>query len=615
VIQVRLLGPFELIIDGETTVALSAPKLRRVLMLLVLHAGRVVSMSQFISELWEDRLPPSARTTLHTYIYQLRQLLGRVGETSGVSLERTADGYLLRLPPECVDAHRFTALVAQGRARLAEGQTLLGIQTLNEALSLWGAASMAESNLGSVLHAEAVRLEELRRAAVEERIEAELNLGQHHQAVGELLGLVASNPTHEGLQAKLMLALYRCGRRSEALDAYRRARSVLRNELGLEPCTGLRQLHDHVLTADPSLDLPEGTPVRTGTASIPPPSQLPPDVGLVGRRSQVEALRRALEDDLHVGRPVAVVTGTPASGKSALCVHAAHQVRANYPDGQLWAELTTPDGRPVPPEAVLGDFLRAVGLAPSRVPQDINERARMFRSWAADRRVLVVLDDVVDVDQLVPLLPGGSRSATLVTSRRRLSDPRITTKVAASPLPHAEAWDLLASALGKERLADEGKAVDQVIRLCQGLPGPLQTVARQLELRPHWSVARVLEDSKLLSLAPSFRRTYRLLASEVQSAFRALAAAGPVLTAEQAGAVLGAPTPVAEAVLEDLVEAQLADVRPETGSRHLGYAFSALCREEALRLMRASGPPGIRLNPGPVRGRHRPTASANCHTT
>lgn len=575
-IQVRLLGPFELTCNGKSAVRLSAPKLRRVLMLLALNAGRVVSTAQFLSELWEDRPPRSARTTLQTYIYQLRKLMARVTDASGarVSLETTAAGYLLRLPPECVDAHRFTALVAEGRAHIAASETLLGVQTLDKALALWGATSMAETDLGSVLQTEAVRLEELRRTAVAERIEAELSLGLHHQAVGELLGLVASNPTDEGLQAKLMLALYRSGRRSEALTAYRRARSALATELGLEPCTELQQLHSRILAGDPSLDLPEDTTaVRSAATSIPAPSQLPPDVRLVGRKPQLEALCQALADGPGVGRPVVVVTGAPASGKSALCVRTAHQVRADYPDGQLWAEMTTPAGRPVPPGEILGDFLRAVGLPPNHIPEDVDERARMFRSWAADRRVLVVLDDVVDVDQLIPLLPGGSRSATLLTCRRRLSDPRITAVVPASRLSHTEAWDLLADTLGPDRLAYEADAVIKVIQLCQGLPGALRTVARQLEMRPHWSVARILDRSTLPALLPSFRRTYRLLTPPVRSAFRALAAVDSVITAEEAGTVLGVATPAAEALLEEFVEVQLAHVCRGPESSGIGYEF------------------------------------------
>ncbi|MFJ2115095.1 BTAD domain-containing putative transcriptional regulator [Streptomyces sp. NPDC087850] len=582
-IEIRLLGPFELTVDGKVAVRLSAPKLRQVLTLLALNANRVVSTDQFLCELWADRPPRSARTTLQTYIYQLRKNIGRLTQLSRtpVTLETTDAGYLLRLPPESVDTHRFGDLVAEGRARIAEGDSLLGVETFDQALALWGKASMAENELGFVLRAEAVRLEELRRTVLEERIGAKLGLGLHHQVVGELLGLIAANPTHEGLWAKLMLALYRSGRRSEALTAYRNAHAALTEELGLEPCTELRQLHSRILDGDPSLDLREDAAGRPGPPLRLVPSELPPDVRLVGRRKQVETLCRALTDGPPVGRPVVVVTGVPASGKSALCVRTAHQVRADYPDGQLWAEMTTPDGRPVPPGEILGDFLRAAGFPPARIPEDIDLRARMFRSWAADLRLLVVLDDVVDIAQLLPLLPGGSRSATLLTCRRRLSDPLITATVPAHALSRTAAWQLLSHALGPDRLAYEAEAARKIIRVCQGLPGALHAVARQLEMRPYWSVARVLEGAKpdaFGTLAPSLRRTYRLLTLPGRSAFRTLAlAAGSVVTAAEASTMLGVPVPEAEVLLDELVEAQLVRVSREPSGGAVGYRFTLQC--------------------------------------
>jgi DNA-binding SARP family transcriptional activator len=603
-IYIRILGPFELTVNDRSTVTLSAPKLRRVLMLLVLFAGRAVRTDQFMSELWEDCPPASAHTTLQTYIYQLRKLFDRVAETSGlrVRLETTTAGYLLRLPNECVDAHCFEALVAKGRTQLADGETQLGVETLGKALALWHATSMAEADVGPILMGEVVRLEELRRAVVEERIEAELVLGRHHHVVGELLGLVAANPMHEGLQAKLILALYRSGRRSDALAAYQSARSALAGELGLEPGTELQRVHSRILAADPSLDLPEGPSVVSHAAPLPAPSQLPPDAWVVGRDAQLVALHQALEASPRVGRPVVVLTGAPGSGKTALCVHTAHQVRGNYPDGQLWAQLTTPDGHPVPPGGVLGDFLRAVGIAASRIPDDVDERARMFRSWAVDRRVLVVLDDVVRLDQMVLLLPGGSSSATLLTCRRRLSDPRITATVATGPLSYTAAWLLLASVVGEARLISEVESVTEVIQLCEGLPGALQAVVRQLELRPHWPVARMLRNPKSrsvptwapgpvhLDVVPVVRRSYRLLTPSAQRAFRVLAMVPDrTASAKEAGALLGVGEEVAETLLEELVEVQLIDVHLSPGSEDFRYRLRPLYRAAAMALGREVG--------------------------
>jgi hypothetical protein len=291
-------------------------------------------------------------------------------------------------------------------------------------------------------------------------------------------------------------------------------------------------------------------------------------------------------------------------------VRAAHQVRENYPDGQLWAELTTPDGRPVPPGVVLGDFLRAAAVPASCIPEDVDERARMFRSWAANRRLLVVLDDAADLDQLLPLLPGGSESATLLTCRRRLSDPRITATVATAPLSPAMAWHLLADTLGEARLASEAEAIATAIRLCEGLPGALRTVASWLERRPHWSVARMLgqrTSRACRALSPAgpdlvsvVRRTHQFLKPSTQSAFRVLATATDEwISAAGAGALLGVPEPEAEALLEDLVEVRLAEVHLEPGSEDFSYRFRPVFRVAALALASEAGElPAVR--PGPV---------------
>jgi DNA-binding SARP family transcriptional activator len=402
--EIRMLGPFEVFSDGGAPITPSAPKLRRVLQLLALHRGRVVRTDQITAELWDDRPPPSANTTLQTYIYQLRKLLSGAGEQDG-TVATTPAGYVLRLPRAAIDAELFEELIAEGRHLLAGGRLAEGVEQFDRALAMWRGSMLATADVGPVLQVEVVRLDELRKSVVEERIGAALQLGRHRQLIGDLTGLVAEDPTHEGLQAKLMLALYRSGRRAEALAAYRGAQRVLADELGLEPCPELRQLHRRMLAADPGLDQPAPAGLVT-LVSTEPPSQLPPDTVLLGRDRELETIRRALAAG---GRtPVVAVDGPPGVGKSALCVHAACQVRGEFRDGQLWAELTTAEGDPVAPGDVLAEFLRAAGFPEVRIPDGTVERARMFRSWTADRKVLVVLDDVASPDQLTPLLPSGS---------------------------------------------------------------------------------------------------------------------------------------------------------------------------------------------------------------
>lgn len=591
--QVRVLGPFEVAVD-DVCITPSAPKVRRVLALLALYTNKVVSTDQIIEELWEDRPPFSATTTMQTYIYQLRKLLGwsaRAEQQAGpahksaMTLRTTPGGYVLVLPPGALDAHRFEQLAEQGRATLEAGGLEAASETLRKALGLWRGSALTEVRTGPVLQAEVVRLEELRKNAMEQRIDADLRLGRHPELIGELTGIVAHEPTHEGFQAKLMLTLYRAGRRPEALQVYHRVRAVLSRELGLEPSAELQRLHQAVLSADPSLDAPTTTVrgVVRLAKSVEPPSQLPPDVfRLVGRDAAVEAAERVLTSDERSAAPVVVSVGAPGSGKSAFCVHVAHRVRLAYPDGQLYARIVGPDGVAVPPEEVLADFLRAAGAPEDRIPASLEARSRMFRSWTASRKVLVVLDDVVSAEQLRELLPTGLGCATLVASRRMISDPAITQIATMLPLDRDQALEMLVSVLGMQRVGREADAVRELIELSDGLPVALRSVASRLQLRPHWPVGRLVRSlrgcppdlaAEKLGIAASVRLTYDLLPAAAQAAFWVVAAAAdkPVSPTD-AAVLLRVEESEAEASLEDLVEFGLAEVS-EVGADALADCF------------------------------------------
>jgi DNA-binding SARP family transcriptional activator len=254
----------------------TAPKPRRVLTLLALCANRVVRNEQIIEELWESRPPSSVTTTLQTYVYQLRKRLrlNVCQEPSGPqrsglpTLLRTfAGGYMLSLAPDALDALRFEALVQRGRVELELGNVTSASRTLGEALDLWRGPALVDVNPGPILQAEVLRLEEIRKSALELRIDADLGLGRHHELLGDLVGLVAQQPTHEGFQVRLMLALYRAGRRSDALYAYQQARQALVAELGVDPSGELQRLHRAILEGDPGLSHAPNGPTMSLAAS------------------------------------------------------------------------------------------------------------------------------------------------------------------------------------------------------------------------------------------------------------------------------------------------------------------------------------------------------------
>ena len=232
--QVSVLGPFEVRRNGVVSTP-SAPKLRRVLALLAVHSNTVVRTDRLIEELWEDRPPFSAMTTLQTYVYQLRKLhqmdsgAPAPGQGSDLgdgkpALHTTPNGYTLLLPPDALDSARFAQLAERGRATFAAGEVEPAARLLAEALQLWRGPALVDVGVGPVLQSAVVWLDELHNSVVEQRIDANLALGRHQELIGELTVLAADRPTHEGLQAKLIISLYRCGRRSEALQVYHRAR-------------------------------------------------------------------------------------------------------------------------------------------------------------------------------------------------------------------------------------------------------------------------------------------------------------------------------------------------------------------------------------------------------
>src|SRR5215211_4797057 len=293
----RLLGPLEIAIDGRT-VELPRRKQRLLLTLLLLRREEVVSTVQLVEQLWGDNPPKAAVGSLRNLVSELRKLLG-----SEVVHTRAA-GYSLGVEPDSVDVHRFEQLVAdQTREERAEGRA----QRLREALALWRGPPLSEFGAEPFAQVEIARLEELRMVAREELIEAELELGQHTKLVGELEVLVSEQPLRERLRAQLMIALYRSGRQAEALAAYRDARRMLADELGLEPSEDLQQLERAILRQDPALTGPASTR-RTRTVSRTPPAPAVTPRRLRPLRLGI-ALGAVVGDVVIGSRPVAVAFG------------------------------------------------------------------------------------------------------------------------------------------------------------------------------------------------------------------------------------------------------------------------------------------------------------------
>src|ERR671922_2561448 len=242
----RLLGTVAVSVDGET-IALTGQKPRALLAALLLEANHIVSRDRLIDALWGEEPPDTARNTLQVYVSQLRKLL-----PDGM-LETASPGYRLLADPDSVDLFEFIRLTEKGRAALTAGDAAGAAETLRRALALWEGAPLADLAWEPFAQGEIVRLEELRAAALEDRIEADLALGRHGQLIAELEQLVNEHPLREPFRGQLMLALYRAGRQADALAVYQRARKTLVDELGIEPSESLRKLEHAILTQDASL--------------------------------------------------------------------------------------------------------------------------------------------------------------------------------------------------------------------------------------------------------------------------------------------------------------------------------------------------------------------------
>jgi DNA-binding SARP family transcriptional activator len=607
----RILGPLEVWSEGQWT-AVSASKWRSLLACLLLRPGHLWSTESLILELWGDNPPAKANNIVSIYVHKLRRLIGDAG---GRVLVSRAPGYLLRIDAGDLDMQEFESLVAEGRSALAVGDPDRAADLLAKALVLWRGPLLADVQPTMLITTEAERAAELQLAAAELRFEADLACGRSAQVIPELRKLATENPIRERLWLLLMRALDESGRHAEALDAYAQARQAIADELGVDPGVELQRLYARLLAADAAAaagdqadsdillgevpgtismgmftDVAPGPPapataLAEGPAgpAIPRPSQLPADIGdFTGREAHVTHLSDMLLQEVSASSPgavrIAVVAGAAGLGKTTLAVHAAHQVRELFPDGQLYVDLFGATAHPTAPGEVLARFLRDLGVDGDRVPASEDERAALYRTRLTGRRVLVVLDNARDAAQVRPLLPGSASCAVLVTTRRRPTDLASTRFVDLNVLEDAEALALFARIVGDDRPGEEPAATAEVLLACAGLPLAIRICAARLAARSHWKIAtmakrlrderRRLDEMKTgdLAVRASFQVSYDSLQTadygpDPARVFRVLGLwEGPSINLSAAAALLGEEEEddIAEA-LETLVDANLLE--------------------------------------------------------
>ena len=465
----------------------AAAQHRRLLAILLTRANQAISFDELADAMWDGEPPPAARPTLRNYVRLLRQRLGP--ELAGRLVTR-APGYLIEVGEDELDSWRFTRLCHHGGNAIRARAWSTAADTLTAALALWRGPAFADVASRLVQDTEVAHLTNLRLQALEWRIEAGLQLGRHDDLVDELRRLTRRHPLRERFAEQLMVALYRSGRQGDALAAYAQAWRVSQRELGVEPGPALREMQRRILAADAALVLrPEDPPVAAVR-----PAQLPPDVrGFAGRADALAELDVVL-DDAPGSVAIAAVSGTAGVGKTALAVHWAHRAADRFPDGQLYLNLRgfDPGGAVMSPAEATRTLLDSLGLPSDRVPSSAEAQAALYRSLLNGRRMLILLDNARDAEQVRPLVPGAPGCLLLVTSRDQLTGVVVAGdahSVTLGVLGPAEAVDLLARRLGKRRVAAEPAAAAAIADACAGLPLALGVVAARAAAHPGFPLA------------------------------------------------------------------------------------------------------------------------------
>ncbi|MET8162246.1 BTAD domain-containing putative transcriptional regulator [Sphaerisporangium sp. NPDC005289] len=603
-IDFRMLGPLAVETAGVERV-IGGPRERTALAMLLLERNQVVPRDRLIEAVWADDPPSTCHQQVQTCISLLRRSLALAGAAHVIETRRP--GYRLLVEDRQVDQSRFDALVAAGRRSLADDPATAE-RLLREALGLWRGRPLADID-SPLVRKMTFTLAEAECAAAEDWFDALLALGRVEEVCLEAAALVVRQPLRERLLRQHITALYRAGRTADALAAYRRARDLFVEELGVEPGPQLQDVQRAILEHDagqwtarsarsaqppsppvtsavtppatspatsavaPPVASPVASPVAPAVTSAVP-RQLPRFAGdLTGREHAVARLRAHLSSGATTA-PIAALNGPGGAGKTALAIHVAHLIGDRFPDGQLYVTFGGGGRRRRWTDVdVLERLLRSLGVPGAGIPHEVDDRLSLYRTIIAGRRLLLVLDDAADEGDVRELLPATPGCAAIVTSRPRLTGLDDVLHVDVDVLGPSEGVRLLLHLTGRRIGAGELDATRSLVDLCGGMPLALQIAGARLAARPHWTVAGFaarLESERRrldelahgdLAVRPSMALSYASLGAQARRMFRRLG----VLEVEDFAAWVAAPllgTTMDEAaeVLEDLVGARLVEV-------------------------------------------------------
>jgi predicted ATPase/DNA-binding SARP family transcriptional activator len=560
--EFRVLGPLQ-VVSGSDPVELASGRQSALLACLLMAGDESSSRDRLIDALWGEEPPPSAANSLQVQVHTLRRRLG------AERIATEGSGYRLRLEPGELDLERFEQLVERGRGEAPEAAAA----TFREALGLWRGQAYEDVRYEAFAQGEVARLDELRLAALEDRIDADLQLGRHRELVAELEALVSEHAGRERLSGQLMLALYRSDRQAAALEVFARAREAMRDELGLEPGPALQELQAAILRQDSGLVVEP--PELRARRRLPAP-----ETPLVGRGAELAELTELVRG----GARLVTLTGAGGIGKTRLALRAGHELAADFADGVFFVDLsrlTDPD------------------LVPDAIDSVLGTKRGELETFLQDRRLLLVFDNFEVVDEAAPLVSELLRAApglvVLATSRAplRLSGEH---QYRVEPLPLPDAVELFAARARAVAPSFRRPGEDELAALCRRLdclPLAIElAAARTREYAPAElleSVPLELEGPRDLpgrqrTLRATIDWSHRLLAADEQTQFARLAVFAGGFTAATAEAVCGA----SRETLAALVAASLVQERPACDDAVRCFMLQTV-REYALGRLEATG--------------------------
>ena len=574
--------------DG-TELDLGPPQRRLLLTLLLLAGSDAVSTDLVVETLWEDDPPETALNVVHRHIGQLRRVLEPelTSRQPGSYVAAVGNGYRLVVSPENLDLLELRLLLSSGRERREVRRAL------DLAASRAGAGVVATRVMESLLAAVEADRVAVGLAAAELVVDA-ADIQEARRLLPAIQAIAHDHPFDEPLQAALTRTLVAAGRRADALAHYGTVRALMDEELGLEPGHELQAAQRTALLEPEPLGDGTVTDVGRGTGrDVHRPAQLPAHtVRVLGRAAERAELVKRLREPA-TGSAVCAITGLGGIGKTTLAHQCAQDLLDTYPDGQLYVNLHGYDSEvdPVASGDALRSFLVALGVSPTELPADLDDRAAQYRSIVADQRLLVVLDNAHDSAHVRPLLPGGRGCGVLITSRRRL-DELVTGgafALALERLDHTEGVELLRSRIGGARVEAEPEAAAAAVEACEGLPLALSILAAQVaryrDITLGEMLDRLAEPSATLELlsggapATDLRRvlswSYDALSEPAARLFRCTGIQpGPGLSLLTAVSLSGLDVASARRALDELARASLVtEVAPS--------------RFQALQLLRA----------------------------